>query len=159
MKFAKDDFEVKHSSEKKAESKGNMDKYLGTALISMVAAKKEEILSKGAIKELEAQPKLAQIQDIMRMGINNHVAETNASLSLAMREYNQNKPIKWVVFVFFLVLGGLLGTLIPMLVLHLDSSAFSRVSLDNIMFGYFGARHFPEMLTNELMVISYEYNS
>lgn len=93
-----------------------MDKYLGQALISMVAAKKEEILSKDCIKELEAQPKLAAIQDIMRMGIKNHVAETNASLSLAVREYNQNKPLKWVVFVFFLVIGSLCGTLTPMLV-------------------------------------------
>lgn len=92
-----------------------MDKYLGTALISMIKTKKEEILSKDAIKELEAQPRLSDIQDIMRMGINNHVAETNASLSLAMREYNQDKPKKWVVFVVFVIFGALSGTFLPML--------------------------------------------
>lgn len=41
----------------------------------------------------------------------------------------------------------------------LGSSKFSRKSLDNVMKGYFGKRYFPEMTTNELMVISYEYNS
>lgn len=41
----------------------------------------------------------------------------------------------------------------------LGSSKFSRKSLDKVMKGYFGQRHFPEMTTNELMVISYEYNS
>ena len=27
------------------------------------------------------------------------------------------------------------------------------------MYGYFGHRHFPQMITDELLVISYEYNS
>jgi hypothetical protein len=41
----------------------------------------------------------------------------------------------------------------------LGYSKFSRGSLDKIMTGYFGKRDFKEMITNELMVTSYEYNS
>lgn len=77
----------------------------------------------------------------------------------AEREYNKNKPKKWIVFVLFLILGGGLGFGIPDLLLMLGKSKFSRKSLDNIMTGYFGARRFPEILTNELLVVSYEYNS
>jgi hypothetical protein len=58
-----------------------------------------------------------------------------------------------------MVIGGLIGAGIPELVLMLSSSKFSRKSLDKVMYGYFGKRYFPDMVTNELLVISYEYNS
>jgi len=128
-------------------------------LKKLVASKKQEILSKTAIQALESQPKLRGIEDILNDGIKKHVAETNASLLQAQKDYNQGRPKKWVVFAIGLVLGGLAGWGLPTLTLMLDSSKFSRSSLDNVMYNLLGHRHYPDVLTNELVVISYEYNS
>jgi hypothetical protein len=111
------------------------------------------------VNYLNAQPKLKGIDQILKDGIKNHISETNASLLQAERDYSKGKPKKWVVLICFLVLGGLGGWGIPNLELMLSSSKFSRSSLDNVMYGYFGGKKSPDMLTNELMVISYEYNS
>lgn len=54
----------------------------------MVAAKKQEILSKNCIEKLETQPQLNKIKDILAAGIQNHISETSASLLLAEKEYN-----------------------------------------------------------------------
>lgn len=156
-KFQLSDFKVQDKD--KAEKKKNLDEFVGQKLLSMVQIKKQEILSKSAVNHLAAQPQLKDIADILNEGIQNHIAETAASVTLAEREYNQKKPLKWVIFAVGLVIGALLGYGVPKLELMLDSSKFSRGSLDKIMYGYFGAKKFPDMLTNELMVISYEYNS
>lgn len=120
-----------------------MDDFVGAKLLSMVKIKKQEILSESAVGQLAAQPQLRDIASILNDGIQNHIAETAASVTLAQREYTQKKPLKWVVFVVGLLIGGLLGYGGPKLQLMLSSSKFSRGSLDKIMYGYFGKKKFP----------------
>jgi len=45
----------------------------------------------------------------MDQGIQNHTAEAAASLTLAEKEYAKYKSLKWVVFLFFLVIGAVCG--------------------------------------------------
>jgi hypothetical protein len=77
------------------------------------------------------------------MGIQNHISETNASLLQAEKEYNQKRPLKWVVFAVCLIIGSVAGWGVPTLVQKLDSSKFSRASLDNVMYNLLGKRNFP----------------
>lgn len=93
------------------------------------------------------------------MGVKDHIADTNASLLKAEKDYFRNRPKKWVVLSLFLILGGITGYAVPELTLILGASKFSRSSLDNIMYNLLGHRHFPAVVTNELLTISYEYNS
>jgi len=63
------------------------------------------------------------------------------------------------VFLIFFIIGGSLGFGIPKLSLMLDSSKFSRDSLDNVMYQKFGLTKFDAITTSELLVVAYEYNS
>lgn len=58
-----------------------------------------------------------------------------------------------------MVLGLVLGIEIPKVSNMLDSAKYSRKSLDNIMHKLLGDFNFDDIVTDELLVVAYEYNS
>jgi hypothetical protein len=61
--------------------------------------------------------------------------------------------------VFGLTVGVLIGSILPKLIYTLTHSLYSRSSLDNIMKNLLGKYKISEALTDELMIVAYEYNS
>jgi hypothetical protein len=97
--------------------------------------------------------------EIISNGIKDHVAETTASLTDAEKRYQEQKPLKWAVFGIGIVLGIFFGIEIPKVTNMLGASKYSRKSLDNVMKTLLGEYKFSDALTQELLVVAYEYNS
>lgn len=60
---------------------------------------------------------------------------------------------------FFLLIGFMVATIIPPLLYKLANSKYSRKSLDNIMKELLGDFNIDEAITDELLVVAYDYNS
>jgi patatin-like phospholipase/acyl hydrolase len=58
-----------------------------------------------------------------------------------------------------LVVGLILGIKIPALVNMLTHSSYSRASLDNIMQTLLGKYHIEQSLSDEVLIVAYDYNS
>ncbi len=71
----------------------------------------------------------------------------------------QNRPKKWVMTGVGIVLGIVLGIFLPMAFNALNSSLYKRVNLEQIMDDYLGAYHLEQALTDELLIVAYDYNS
>jgi K+-transporting ATPase c subunit len=80
-------------------------------------------------------------------------------LSKARAEYEINRPKQWVILVIGLVFGVLAGIGFPYLINLVTNSLYSRKSLDNIMKTLLGSYEIEDALTDELMIVAYEYNS
>lgn len=68
-------------------------------------------------------------------------------------------PKKWIVFAVGLTLGMVLGTVVPAGFKALNSSLYKRDSLEQIMDDYLGQNNFNTLLTDDLLVVAYDYNS
>jgi len=95
----------------------------------------------------------------MSEGIKDHVAETTASLGEAEKKYHEQRSLKWVVVIIFFFIGLTLGYEVPKITNMLTSSKYSRKNLDIMMKKLLGEFGFDEALTQELLVVAYEYNS
>lgn len=80
-------------------------------------------------------------------------------LAQAKANYELNKPKMWIVLVFGIIVGMILGVNIPYLINKINHSLYSRKSLDNIMKTLLGDYKIDQALTDELMIVAYEYNS
>mmetsp|Transcript_4126 Transcript_4126/g.6982 ORF Transcript_4126/g.6982 Transcript_4126/m.6982 type:complete len:291 (-) Transcript_4126:43-915(-) len=80
-------------------------------------------------------------------------------LELAMLEYEQDKPKFWVVFAAFVFMGLILGVQLPALVNKVNNSLYSRDQLDNIMKTLLGEHRLEDVLTDEILIVAYDYNS
>ena len=77
----------------------------------------------------------------------------------AEEEYDKNRPKKWVVFAIGLLIGFILGIEIPKWSSFLLNAKYSRGSLDQIMKDLLGAYNVKDALTDELLIVAYDYNS
>jgi len=57
------------------------------------------------------------------------------------------------------ILGIILGTTVPKLVFKVNSALYKRDGLELLMKDYLGGARFGEALTDELLVVAYDYNS
>lgn len=69
------------------------------------------------------------------------------------------QPRKWIVFVAFILFGFLIAQIIPALVYKLAHSKYSRASLDKIMVDYLGEANIKDAVSDEVLVVAYDYNS
>jgi len=58
-----------------------------------------------------------------------------------------------------LLLGIVLGIFLPMGFNQLNSSLYKRDNLEDIMDDYLGAYNVKDALTDELLIVAYDYNS
>ena len=95
--------------------------------------------------------------------MNNNTKESvkilEEQLLAAEEKYEQDKPKYWVVLAGFIVIGIILGIELPAIVNKLTSSLYSRENLDNIMLNLLGDFRINEVLTTELLIVAYDYNS
>lgn len=63
------------------------------------------------------------------------------------------------MFALSIFLGMLVAQVLPPLVYKLAHSKYSRASLDNIMQELLGDAHINDAITDELLVVAYDYNS
>ena len=66
---------------------------------------------------------------------------------------------KWVVFVTFIIIGLAAGVVVPSNIYKLHKGLYSREGLDKMMNQYYGDKNVSDALTDELLIVAYEYNS
>lgn len=116
-------------------------------------------MSEKSEKQLGKKLQGIDFKRILHDGIKEHVAETTASLGEAEKKYNENRSMKWVVTIIFFLIGCTLGYEVPKITNMLSSSKYSRVNLDALMKKLLGEYGFNDIVTQELLVVAYEYNS
>lgn len=79
-------------------------------------------------------------------------------MKTAKAEYNRGRPKKWVVTFLFVLLGFFIGGFLPWISNLLGNSLYDRSNIDGIMMEYLGNETFKNILTDELLVVAYEYN-
>jgi len=57
------------------------------------------------------------------------------------------------------VIGILTGIFLPMAFSQLNSSLYKRSNLEKIMDDYLGAYNVEDVLTDEILIVAYDYNS
>jgi hypothetical protein len=80
-------------------------------------------------------------------------------LKASKDKYYKEQPRKWIVFVFFIFIGMLIANTVPALIYKLAHSKYNRASLDNLMKQLLGEFHLEQAITDELLVVAYDYNS
>ena len=76
----------------------------------------------------------------------------------AKLNYAKGRPKKWVVTFVFVLLGFFIGGFLPWITNLLSNSLYDRKNIDKIMMDYLGAEKFDNILTDELLVVAFEYN-
>ncbi len=74
-------------------------------------------------------------------------------------EYEKNRYKKWVVTLFGIIIGLIFGISIPKIYNFMTNSLYDRSHIDGLMFDLVGKRRVREGLTDEMLIISYEYNT
>ena len=93
------------------------------------------------------------------LGEAHEIQHTQLLLSQARAEYDINRPKQWVILVLGLLAGVITGVVVPWGINKVTHSLYSRKSLDNIMKTLLGSYEIEDALTDELMIVAYEYNS
>lgn len=66
---------------------------------------------------------------------------------------------KWVVILIFLIIGLCAGYWIPNYSYKLANGLYSREGLDTLMNDTYGDKNVEDALTDEILIVAYEYNS
>jgi len=74
-------------------------------------------------------------------------------------EYEKNRYKKWVVTLVGIIIGLIVGISIPKIYNFMTNSLYDRSHIDRLMFDLVGKRRVSEGLTDEMLIISYEYNT
>ena len=88
-----------------------------------------------------------------------HLQMAEEKLDMIKDDYEQKKNRKWKMLLFGSVLGLLLGYIVPLVATKLNNSLYKRTNVDKIMQEYLGYGQFGKLLTNETVIVAYEYNS
>jgi len=74
-------------------------------------------------------------------------------------EYSMSRHKKWMVCFVGILLGCLLGYAIPTIQSMLTSSLYDRSSMDALMDFLLPTGHVKDALSDEIMLVAYEFNS
>lgn len=74
------------------------------------------------------------------------------------QQFEENYIKTWIVLGVFMLLGAIAGKYIPKTINSLTHAKYDRSGLDAIMTDYFGDKTMTDILTDELLITSYEYN-
>ena len=87
-------YQIPNSDSGIADKKANMDKFIGSKLLSMVETKKQEILSQQTVDALNAQPMLKGIDMILKAGIKNEETGGTFKIRKLTVAYHRTKKIR-----------------------------------------------------------------
>jgi patatin-like phospholipase/acyl hydrolase len=73
-------------------------------------------------------------------------------------KFKENKNKKWIFVVIGLIIGGVIGYLLPVAVYKLTYSVFDRKGADALFKEYFGDLKVKDAITKEVMIIAFSYN-
>ena len=99
------------------------------------------------------------IQKTLLSDKNDEIKETLASIIHEEQKYKALSFRKWLVFGAGLFVGLFLGLFVPKLVNKVTHSAYNRASLDDIMKTLLGDFRIKETLSDEVLLVAYDYNS
>lgn len=75
-----------------------------------------------------------------------------------MIDYLSKKRNKWVVLAIGIVIGLIFGSYMPNKIIKMLNGNYNRASLDNYLLNIYGDAHFPDVRTDELVILAYDYN-
>lgn len=99
------------------------------------------------------------ISKVLKSQEKEEIKETLASIIHEEQKYKALSFRKWTVFAFGLFVGSVLGFAIPWAVNKVTHSSYNRASLDNIMKTLLGDFKIKETLSDEVLLVAYDYNS
>lgn len=76
-----------------------------------------------------------------------------------VRKYESCKPFKWLVVTLFILFGFFGGFYIPNFIYMMGNGKYSREGLDELMKLYYGEYNVEDALSEEILIVAYEYNS
>ena len=91
--------------------------------------------------------------------INDDVDEISKTLKEQQLKYMENVPKKWFVFGFGIFVGIVMGSFLPFLYTKLTNASYNRAGLDGIMKNLLGEYHIKDVLSDEVLIVAYDYNS
>ena len=99
------------------------------------------------------------IRDQFNQDSNQLIKDIQSQLKTSKEKYYREQPRKWIVLIIFIILGCLIAQFLPALIYKLAHSKYNRASLDKIMKDLLGKAHLKDALTDETLVVAYDYNS
>jgi hypothetical protein len=99
------------------------------------------------------------IRDQFNQDSNQLIKDIQSQLKTSKEKYYREQPRKWIVLIIFVILGSLIAQFLPALIYKLAHSKYNRASLDKIMKDLLGKAQLKEALTDETLVVAYDYNS
>ena len=72
--------------------------------------------------------------------------------------YQKNSYKKWIMMGFGFMVGSLVGYTFPQGINLMNNSLYKRESLEQIMEDYLGYANVKDAMTDELLVVAYNYN-
>lgn len=82
-----------------------------------------------------------------------------ANLDKAVKRYERYRPLKYVIIFFTVVIAIVVGSLLPYMFGGLVGATYERHQLDKLMRERLGAAQITDVLTDEILIVSYDYNS
>jgi len=82
-----------------------------------------------------------------------------AMLDKAVTHYERKKPLKWCVVVISFIMATALASALPSFFNNLLGATYDRHKLDLLMKDRLSAAKFDNILTDEILIVSYDYNS
>jgi hypothetical protein len=101
----------------------------------------------------------SMIKDQFNQDSSQLVKDIQKQLKASKDKYYREQPRKWIVLILFILIGILFSNVVPPLIYKLMHSKYSRDSLDNIMRELLGEYHINQAISDELLVVAYDYNS
>jgi hypothetical protein len=74
-------------------------------------------------------------------------------------KYMEKKGRKWIVMLVGGIIGGIIGWLLMPVFYSLTKSSYDRSGIESICEEMFGNVKIEDAITNEVNIVSYEYNS
>lgn len=76
-----------------------------------------------------------------------------------MDELNARRHYKYVYAGLGALIGIVVGMVFPALIYKVNSALYKRDGLEELMIEYLGAAKFNEIMTDEMLMVAYDYNS
>lgn len=100
-----------------------------------------------------------KVQHFIKFRTKEHAQTAKELLNDSKEKYYKRKPCKWVVTLLFMLVGSLLMIIFTKMVTIASNSLYDREAIEQLMRDMIGRKNITEAITDELIVVTYEYNS
>ena len=87
------------------------------------------------------------------------IKSAETELSSVDKQYHERKGRKYIVMLIGIALFGLLGFFLMPILYALTNSSYDRRGIESISEEMFGSVNIKDALSEEVMIVSFEYNS